>query len=181
MRTFAPIRFAALALLISCGMASAGKITSSTPQPAYPPKDWVFIADFRNFPYEIQCREETGKGTVTKSGSGSNVSYKVTNFDEAETLICTVPRDRSFKLNVKYLLGYGNTERRMGAEYFAGEIRKINLKVQYQGRGTTYPSYKAHVKLFTVFGKERVIYSAQDMFAAFFPERANQPVRRWKP
>ena len=138
----------------------------------YPPESWVMTVKFLNFPYEIDCVEERNRGKVTKSRQ----TYKITGFPDADRLICTVPNGRSFVINMKFMFGVGRTKRVMGGEFFEGEIRRIDLKVKHE----VHQAYKAHVRLKTIFGKERVPFFTSDMQKAFFPEQTDLPTRRWK-
>lgn len=173
--------FALAAWATLAPVAEAAKINSATPKPAYAPEIWEMTLSFRNFPYEIDCHEENHRGVVQKRGSGRNTSYKISGFPAADRLICTVDGIRSFIIDMDNLFGVGRSKRVMGGEYFEGEVRRVDLKVQYQSNAVGYGSYKAHAKRHTVFGKDRIIYSEQGMFAAFFPVRASQPTTRWKP
>lgn len=170
------IKTAVLALSISL----LGQAASAADKKLYPPEKWEMNVKFLNFPYDIACAEERGRGKLAKSGSHRSISYRITGFPAADRLICSLPNGRSFAVNMKFLFGVGNQKRRMGREYFAGEIRRIDLKIQHQVNAVGYQSYKSHVKLYTIRGKERVIYSDTDMLYAFFPDRANLPQRRWK-
>ncbi|TKZ20924.1 hypothetical protein FAP39_08915 [Shimia litoralis] len=160
------------------GMATVSTAASS--KNLYPPEDWVFTVAFQRFPYEITCHEVNNRGKVVKKGSGGNVTYTVTGFKAADRLICTVPNGRKFTLNMKFMFGVGRTKRVMGGEYFEGEIKRLDLKVKYQRSGGQN-TYKSHVTIRSIKGKERVIYAADDMLFAIFPELANQPKKRWKP
>jgi hypothetical protein len=166
--------------IITLSLALPGSVTLAAGKKPYLPQKWEMTVKFLNFPYDISCAEEHGRGTVVKSGSGRSFNYRITGFPAADRLICEVPNGRSFAINMKFLFGTGNTKRVMGRSYFEGEIRRIDLKVQHHVNTGGYGSYKAHVKLFTTRGKDRVIYSDEDMLYAFFPDRANLPERRWK-
>lgn len=165
-----------LALMIGLAGTAQAKTKAS-----YPPETWVMTVSFNNFPHHIACREENGRGTVKETRVGRNVSYKITGFPQADRLICDVSTGKSFAVNMAFLFGQGRTKREMGGAYLAGEIKSIDLKVRYQSNAVGYGNYKAHVFLKTYRGRKKIIYAADDMFAAFFPRRASQPKKRWKP
>lgn len=173
----------ALALFALCTIANAQNIHSNKPQANYPPESWQFKVEFKRFPWDIACAETNGRGALTKRGTGNNVTYQLSGFPAADGLTCIVANNpkRRFTIDVDNLFGVGRTKRVMGGEYFEGEVKRVDLKVVYQSNAVGYGSYKAHAKRHTVFSKNRIIYSEQSMFAAFFPTRANQPPRRWKP
>lgn len=171
-----------LTFLTSTAHAEKPKLSrSAAPHRVYAPEKWEMNLQFRNFPFSIDCKEENNRGRIEKRGSGRNSSYKIAGFPETNRLTCLVDGSRRFIIDLDNLFGVGRKKRVMGGEYFAGEVRRVDLKVQYQSNSIGYGSYKAHAKRYTVFGTDRIIYSEQSMFEAFFPARANQPVKRWKP
>lgn len=172
-----------LFLCLCNASVQAQNIRSNQPQASYPAQSWEFKVEFKRFPWDIDCVENNGRGTLTQKRSGRLVSYRLSGFPAADGLICTVNNDpkRRFTINVDNLFGVGRKKRVMGGEYFEGEVKRVDLKVIYQTNAVNYGSYKGHAHRHTVFGKDRIIYSEQSMFAAFFPVRANQPARRWKP
>ncbi len=183
MSLFTKSLLSALALCNFCGLANAQNIHSDKPQANYPPESWQFKVEFKRFPWDIACAEINGRGSLTKKGSGRYVTYKLSGFPAADGLVCTVANNpkRRFTIDVDNLFGVGRKKRVMGGEYFEGEVKRVDLKVVYQSNAVGYGSHKAHAHRHTVFSKNRIIYSEPSMFAAFFPERANQPPRRWKP
>lgn len=173
-----PLFIATLAL-----PATAQNLRSNRPQANYAPETWEFNLKFRRFPWEVDCVEKNNRGMLKKNGGGRHVTYELMGFPAADGLICTVDNTpkRSFEIDVDNLFGVGRKKRVMGGEYFEGEVKRVDLDVLFQSNAIGYGSYKGHAKRYTVFGKDRIIYSEQGMFEAFFPERADQPVKRWKP
>lgn len=174
---------AAIAVALLTTAAPAQSVRSKSPQAAYAPETWTFKVAFRRFPWDITCREKNNRGKLVKDTGMRSVTYKLSGFPEADGLLCQVDNDpkRQFSIDVDNLFGVGRKKRVMGGEYFQGEVKRVDLDVLYQSNAVGYGSYKGHAKRFTVFGKDRIIYSEQGMFAAFFPSRANQPAKRWKP
>ncbi|MEQ9694017.1 hypothetical protein [Shimia sp. SDUM112013] len=170
--------------MLAPSAAKAQNIRAATPQANYPPESWVFNLQFRRFPWSIDCREENGRGKLTKRGSGGTVTYKLTGFPSADRLLCTVNNDpkRVILIDVDNLFGVGRKKRVMGGEYFEGEVNRVDLKVQYQRNAVGYGSHKAHARRYTVFGKDRIIYADDTMLYGFFPQRRyEQTKKRWKP
>lgn len=173
-----------LSFALCAGSADAQNIRAKTPQANYPPESWVFKLEFRRFPWPIDCREFNNRGTLTKRGSGRIWTYELSGFPAADGLYCTVNKDpkRVITINAAHIFGVGRKKRVMGGEYFEGEVKRVDLKVKYQSNAVGYGSYKGYAHRYTVFGKDRIIYSEDSMLYAFFPERRyEQTKKRWKP
>ncbi len=165
----------AFVFTLSAAMSHAGG------KAPYPPETWQMEIAFVNFPMQITCRAPKGHGTVSEKRSGRSVRYHITGFPEADLLICSVPNGKTFRFEPAFLFGVGKAKKEWPGDYFPGEVERIKIRFKYQTSGGSYGSYKGKATFYTARGKSDHIISPDDMFAAIFPERANQPPRRWKP
>lgn len=181
MKTFAKITLSALALCtLAATAASASGLRTKTPQAAIPPEEWEFNLIFRKWPYVVECGEAKNRGKVRKQVSGGTTKYTVTGFPAADTIVCTVPNGNRFSFDMKFLFGEGNTKRRMGREYFEGEIRRFDAIYKYEKNYHGPDSYNSKVVIHSVFGKEKTGMFTDEMLYAVFPERKSWPKKRWK-
>ncbi|WP_372884862.1 hypothetical protein [Shimia sp.] len=171
----------ALALSVTAAAAAqASGLRTKTPQAAIPPEQWEFNLSFRKWPYHVECHEQNNRGSIRKQGNGGNVKYTVTGFPAADTIVCNLPNGRSFHFDMKFLFGEGNTKRRMGREYFEGEIRRFDAIYKYEKNYHGADSYNSKVVIHSVFGKEKTGMFTDEMMYAVFPERETWPKKRWK-
>ncbi|MEX0303611.1 MAG: hypothetical protein AB3N24_14430 [Leisingera sp.] len=168
-------------LILMVGLTCLAPNAYASKYKNYLPQEWEFSILFKNLPQPIQCWESGNRGTLKSTVNDHRAKLRVSGFPDARTLVCKLENGKSFDIDMQFLFGVDRQRRSMGAEHLEGEIRKIDIVVKFMGLASGSPTYNSHAFFFTSRGKSKHIYHPEEMYYAFFPERANRPTRRWKP